>query len=64
MKETDILRPGINDYDTPDDGETEVLGSGADDEATDVLRDTSAGDDGATDVLRKVTKGDDGARST
>lgn len=52
FEETDILRPGINDYDTPDDGETEVLGSGADDEATDVLRDTSAGDDGATDVLR------------
>ena len=52
FEETDILRPGINDYDTPDDGETEVLGSGADDEATDVLRDNSEGDDGATDVLR------------
>ena len=37
FEETDILRPGINDYDTPDDGETEVLGSGADDEATDVI---------------------------
>ena len=60
FEETDILRPGINDYDTPDDGETEVLGSGADDEATDVLRDTSAGDDGATDVLRN-DEGDDGA---
>ena len=59
FEETDILRPGINDYDTPDDGETEVLGSGADDEATDVLRDTSAGDDGATDVLRN-DEGDDG----
>ena len=60
FEETDILRPGINDYDTQDDGETEVLGSGADDEATDVLRDTSAGDDGATDVLRN-DEGDDGA---
>ena len=60
FEETDILRPGINGYDTPDDGETEVLGSGADDEATDVLRDTSAGDDGATDVLRN-DEGDDGA---
>ena len=60
FEETDILRPGINDYDTPDDGETEVLGSGADDEATDVLRDTPAGDDGATDVLRN-DEGDDGA---
>ena len=49
-----------DDYDTPDDDETEVLGSGADDEATDVLRDTSAGDDGATDVLRN-DDGDDGA---
>ncbi len=59
FEETDILRPGINDYDTPDDGETEVLGSGADDEATDVLCD-EAGDDGATDVLRN-DEGDDGA---
>ncbi len=60
FEETDIFRPGINDYDTSDDGETEVLGSGADDEATDVLRDASAGDDGATDVLRN-DEGDDGA---
>ena len=59
FEETDILRPGINDYDTPDDGETEVLGSGADDEATDVLR-NDEGDDGATDVLRN-DEGDDGA---
>lgn len=52
FEETDILRPGINDYDTPDDGETEVLGSGADDEATDVLRGDDADDEDATDVLR------------
>lgn len=60
FEETDVLRPGVNDYDAPDDGETEVLGSGADDEATDVLRDTSEGDDGATDVLRDEA-GDDEA---
>ena len=60
FEETDILRPGINDYDAQDDGETEVLDSGADDEATDVLRDTSEGDDGATDVLRDEA-GDDEA---
>ena len=59
FEETDILRPGINDYDTPDDGETEVLGSGADDEATDVLRDNSEGDDGATDVLRDEAGNDE-----
>ena len=72
FEETDILRPGVNDYDKPDEAATEVLGSeddttdilrdGAqvgDDEATDVLR-NDEGDDGATDVLRN-NEGDDGA---
>ena len=72
FEETDILRPGVNDYDKPDEAATEVLGSeddttdilrdGAqvgDDEATDVLR-NDEGDDGATDVLRN-SEGDDGA---
>ena len=72
FEETDILRPGVNDYDKPDEAATEVLGSeddttdilrdGAqvgDDEATDVLR-NDEGDDGATDVLRN-DEGDDGA---
>ena len=67
FEETDVLRPGINDYDNSGSDETEVLGaeSGGDDEATDILRDESAttGDDGATDVLRGEDdqEGDDGA---
>lgn len=67
FEETDVLRPGINDYDISGSDETEVLGaeSGGDDEATDILRDESAttGDDGATDVLRgeDEQEGDDGA---
>lgn len=61
FEETDVLRPGINDYETPDDGETEILGADNADETTDILRDaTSVGDDGATDVLRN-DEGDDGA---
>lgn len=60
FEETDVLRPGINDYETPDDGETEILGADNADETTDILRDaTSVGDDGATDVLRN-DEGDDG----
>lgn len=74
FEETDVLRPGINDYETPDDGETEILGADNADETTDILRDaTSVGDDGATDVLRndgdddgttdvlRNAEGDDGA---
>ena len=58
FEETDVPRPGINDYETPDDGETEILGADNADETTDVLRNaTSVGDDGATDVLRN--DGDD-----
>ncbi|MBU5477114.1 hypothetical protein KQI72_10360 [Eubacterium sp. MSJ-21] len=61
FEETDVLRPGVNDYETPDDGETEVLGADNADETTDILRDAaSAGDDGTTDVLRN-DEGDDGA---
>lgn len=61
FEETDVLRPGVNDYETPDDGETEILGADNADETTDILRDaTSVGDDGATDVLRN-DEGDDGA---
>lgn len=53
FEETDVLRPGINDYETPDDGATEVLGADNADETTDILRDAaSVGDDGVTDVLR------------
>ncbi len=60
FEETDVPRPGINDYETPDDGETEILGADNADETTDILRDaTSVGDDGATDVLRN-DEGDDG----
>ncbi len=74
FEETDVPRPGINDYETPDDGETEILGADNADETTDILRDaTSVGDDGATDVLRndgdddgttdvlRNAEGDDGA---
>ena len=77
FEETDILRPGVNDYDTPDNEATDVLGSGnpdeevtdilrngsaLDDETTDILRDgTTAGDDEATDVLRGNDEGDDEA---
>ena len=77
FEETDILRPGVNDYDTPDNEATDVLGSGnpdeevtdilrngaaADDETTDILRNgTAAGDDEATDVLRATGEGDDEA---
>ena len=77
FEETDILRPGVNDYNTLDNEETDVLGSGnpdeettdilrngaaADDETTDILRDgTAAGDDEATDVLRATGEGDDEA---
>lgn len=77
FEETDILRPGVNDYDTPDNEATDVLGSGnpdeevtdilrdgaaADDETTDILRDgTAAGDDEATDILRATGEGDDEA---
>ena len=77
FEETDILRPGVNDYDTPDNEATDVLGSGnpdeevtdilrngavADDETTDLLRaGTTAGDDEATDVLRGNDEGDDEA---
>ena len=77
FEETDILRPGVNDYDTPDNEATDVLGSGnpdeevtdilrngaaADDETTDILRaGTTAGDDEATDVLRGNGEGDDEA---
>ena len=58
FEETDVPRPGINDYETPDDGETEILGADNADETTDILRDaTSVGDDRATDVLRN--DGDD-----
>ena len=76
FEETDILRPGVNDYNTLDNEATDVLGSGnpdeevtdilrngaaADDETTDILRDgTAAGDDEATDVLR-ADEGDDEA---
>ena len=59
FEETDILRPGVNDYDTPDEAATEVLGS--EDDTTDILRDgAQVGGDGATDVLRN-DEGDDGA---
>ena len=77
FEETDILRPGVNDYNTLDNEATDVLGSGnpdeettdilrngaaADDETTDILRDgTAAGDDEATDVLRATGEGDDEA---
>lgn len=73
FEETDVLRPGINDYETPDDGATEVLGAYNADETTDILRDAaSVGDDGVTDVLRndgddettdilRNNEGDDGA---
>ncbi len=76
FEETDILRPGVNDYNALDNEATDVLGSGnpdeettdilrngaaADDETTDILRDgTAAGDDEATDVLR-ADEGDDEA---
>ena len=75
FEETDILRPGVNDYNALDNEATDVLGSGnpdeevtdilrngaaADDETTDILRDgTAAGDDEATDVLRATGEGDD-----
>lgn len=59
FEETDILRPGVNDYDKPDEAATEVLGS--EDDTTDILRDgAQVGDDEATDVLRN-DEGDDGA---
>ena len=77
FEETDILRPGVNDYSALDNEATDVLGSGnpdeevtdilrngaaADDETTDILRDgTAAGDDEATDVLRATGEGDDEA---
>ena len=77
FEETDILRPGVNDYNTSDNEATDVLGSGnpdeettdilrngavADDETTDILRaGTTAGDDEATDVLRGNDEGDDEA---
>ena len=77
FEETDILRPGVNDYNALDNEATVVLGSGnpdeettdilrngaaADDETTDILRDgTAAGDDEATDVLRATGEGDDEA---
>ena len=77
FEETDILRPGVNDYNALDNEATDVLGSGnpdeevtdilrngaaADDETTDILRDGSAaGDDEATDVLRATGEGDDEA---
>ena len=77
FEETDVLRPGVNDYDTLDNEATDVLGSGnpdeevtdilrngaaADDETTDILRaGTTAGDDEATDVLRGNDEGDDEA---
>ena len=77
FEETDILRPGVNDYNALDNEATDVLGSGnpdeevtdilrngaaADDETTDILRDgTAAGDDEATDVLRATGEGDDEA---
>ena len=59
FEETDILRPGVNDYDKTDEAATEVLGS--EDDTTDILRDgAQVGDDEATDVLRN-NEGDDGA---
>ena len=77
FEETDILRPGVNDYNALDNEATDVLGNGnpdeevtdilrngaaADDETTDILRDGSAaGDDEATDVLRATGEGDDEA---
>lgn len=77
FEETDILRPGVNDYNALDNEATDVLGSGnpdeevtdilrngaaADDETTDILRNgTAAGDDEATDVLRATGEGDDEA---
>ena len=64
FEETDILRPGVNDYDTPDNEATDVLGSGnPDEEVTDILRNGSAaGDDEVTDILRAgTTAGDDEA---
>ena len=77
FEETDILRPGVNDYNALDNEATDVLGSGnpdeevtdilrngavADDETTDILRvGSAAGDDEATDVLRGNDEGDDGA---
>ena len=59
FEETDVLRPGINDYDTPDDGATEVLDAVGKDETTDILRNDD-GDDEATDILRN-DDGDDEA---
>ena len=77
FEETDILRPGVNDYNALDNEATDVLGSGnpdeevtdilrngaaADDETTDILRvGSAAGDDEATDVLRATGEGDDEA---
>ena len=59
FEETDILRPGVNDYDKTDEAATEVLGS--EDDTTDILRDgAQVGDDEATDVLRN-DEGDDEA---
>lgn len=64
FEETDILRPGVNDYKAADNEATDVLGSGnPDDEVTDILRDGStAGDDEVTDILRDGSaSGDDEA---
>ena len=64
FEETDILRPGVNDYKAAGNEATDVLGSGnPDDEVTDILRDGStAGDDEVTDILRDGSaSGDDEA---
>ena len=59
FEQTDILRPGIRDYDEPDTNETEILGE--EDDTTDILQNQAfEGDDGATDVLTGE-EGDDGA---
>ncbi len=59
FEQTDILRPGIRDYDEPDADETEILGE--EDDTTDILQNQAfEGDDGATDVLTGE-EGDDGA---
>lgn len=58
---TDILRPGINDYEFGANADTEILGEKDDDAATDVLAGNDVGDDAATDVLTGNDVGSDDA---
>ncbi|MGN0367739.1 MAG: hypothetical protein ACI4EK_03070 [Wujia sp.] len=58
---TDILRPGINDYEFGANADTEILSEKEDDAATDVLAGNDVGDDAATDVLVGNDVGSDDA---